>query len=123
MAVRLRRRLEASSAVRPTAGGGLATILLSAAVSLAALAPLGSSVRIRWAVGTHYGPEYAPAALVLVAFPIAVALAVVGARALATALERRDAFDGARPYYELAVLSVLLWLLVGQVVLVVANLL
>lgn len=115
-------RLADPSPLRPTSGGGLALVVVSAAVSLAASGPLEETMRIRWSVGTYYGPEYAPTAVVLAAFPLLVAVAVGACRGLATVLERSDEFDGNRGYYELAALAVLLWLLIGQIGLVVANL-
>ena len=119
----LSTRLAASS-LRPTAGGGLALVLVSAAVSLAGVGLLEETMRIRWSVGTYYGPEHAPTAVVLAAFPILVAVAIGAFRGVAVALERSDGdeFDGTRPYYEVAALTVLLSLVVTQVALVAANL-
>ncbi|WP_126662189.1 hypothetical protein [Haloterrigena salifodinae] len=118
----LRTRLGRSSPLRPTAGGGLALVAVSAAVSLAAAGLLGETLRIRWSVGTYYGPEYAPTAIVLAAFPILVAVAVGAFRGGATLLEQTETDSRERGYYELATLSVLLSLLVAQLALVLANL-
>ncbi|ELZ19811.1 hypothetical protein C477_07528 [Haloterrigena salina JCM 13891] len=118
----LRTRLGRSSPLRPTAGGGLALVAVSAAVSLAAAGLLGETLRIRWSVGTYYGPEYAPTVIVLAAFPILVAVAAAAFRGGATLLERSEGFDGNWGYYELAALVVLLSLLLTQIVLIVANL-
>ncbi|ADB62141.1 hypothetical protein Htur_3277 [Haloterrigena turkmenica DSM 5511] len=115
-------RLTGSSPLRPTAGGGLALVAVSAAVSLAAAGLLGETLRIRWSVGTYYGPEYAPTTIALAAFPILVAVAVGAFRGLANVLVRTEAGDRERGHYELAVLTVLLSLLVIQVTLVLANL-
>ena len=115
-------RLTGSSPLRPTAGGGLALVAVSAAVSLAAAGLLGGTMRIRWSVGTHYGPEHAPATLVLAAFPILVAVAVGAFRGVAAVLERTETSERERDYYELAALLVLLSLLVTQFALVLANL-
>lgn len=79
-------------------------------------------MRIRWTIGTHYGPEYAPSLLVLAAIPVLIAVLVGAFRAVATVLERADERDAVRGCYELCVLAVLLSLLAGQVALVVANL-
>ncbi|WP_339102297.1 hypothetical protein [Haloterrigena salinisoli] len=115
-------RVAGSSPLRPTAGGGLALVVASAAVSLAASGLLEGTMRIRWSVGTYYGPEHAPTTLVLAAFPILVAVAVGAFRGLVAGLERLEEFDGNRGYYELAALVVLLSLLLTQIALVVANL-
>lgn len=107
---------------RPTSGGGLLFALASVAVSVAAAPVLGETVRIRWSVGTYYGPEYAPTALALTLFPAVIALTYVGLRALATALEGTEEFDRHRGYYELCVLAVLAVLLFVQITFVAANL-
>ena len=119
----LSRRL-AAGPLRPTAGGGLALVFVSAAVSLAAWVLLEETMRIRWSVGTYYGPESAPTAVVLAAFPVLVAVAVGTLRGIAVVLERSDGdeFDAVRPYYAVATLTVLLSLVVTQVALVAANL-
>ncbi|WP_254525337.1 hypothetical protein [Natrinema caseinilyticum] len=111
--------------LRPTAGGGLLVVLASIAVSLASATVLGDSVRIRWSVGTYYGPEYAPTPLALAAFPAFVALTYLGSRALAAGLERADAFvtDHVRGLYELCVVATLTTIVVAQAAFVVANLL
>lgn len=116
-------RLGGSSPLRPTSLGGVVCLLASVAVSIASYGALEESMRIRWTIGTHYGPEYASTAVVLAAFPLGVAAAVAVSRAAAAVLERTAEFDAARAWYELAVLAVLLWLLLAQVALVVANLL
>ena len=113
--------------LRPTAGGGLLVVLTSVAISLAAAPALGDSVRIRWSIGTYYGPEYAPTPLALAAFPALVAVTYVGFRALRAGLERAGAFEAAatsvRGGYELCALATLLTVVFVQVVFVVANLL
>ncbi|WP_435553150.1 hypothetical protein [Natrinema sp. CGMCC1.2065] len=113
----------AGGRLRPTAAGGLLVVLTSVAVSLAAAPALGDSVRIRWSVGTYYGPEYAPTVLALTAASGLVAAAYLGLRALGTALEGTEAFDRRRGYYELCVLTVLLTLVLGQIAFVTANVL
>lgn len=115
-------RLERPHPLRPTSGGGLTIVLASLVVSIASANALGSTVRIRWSVGTHYGPEHAPTIAVLATIPIVVGLALVVFRAGATVLERADGSDALRGYYELTTGTVLLWLFLVQVVLVVANL-
>ena len=117
----------AGGRLRPTAVGGLLVVLASVAVSLAAAPVLGDSVRIRWSVGTYYGPEYAPTPLVLAAFPALVAVTYVGFRALAWGLERTGAFETdeafVRGSYELCTLATLTMLVLVLVVFVAANLL
>lgn len=112
----------AGGRLRPTSGGGLLVVVASVAVSLAAATALGSSVRIRWSVGTYYGPEHAPTHLALTAFPAVVAVTYLGVRALATGLEGTAAFDRFRGYYELCALAGLATLVLAQVAFVVANL-
>ena len=112
----------AAGPLGPTAGGGLALVLVSAAVSLAGVSLLEETMRIRWSVGTHYGPEYAPTVVALAAFPVLVAVAVGAFRGVAAVLEGNDEFDATRPYYEVAALTVLLSLVFTQVALVAANL-
>ncbi len=113
----------AGGRLRPTAMGGLLVVLASAAVSLAAAPALGDSVRIRWSIGTHYGPEYAPTAVALAAATALVAVAYLGLRTLGTVLERRGAFDRHRGYYELCALAVLVTLVLCQLAVVAANVL
>ena len=113
--------------LRPTAVGGVLVVLASVAISLAAAPALGDSVRIRWSIGTYYGPEYAPTSLALAVFPILVAVIDVGLRTLAWGLERSGAFDTSdgvvRLIYEGCALATLLTVVAVQVLFVVANLL
>lgn len=112
----------AGGRLRPTSVGGAITVLASGAVSLASARVLGDSVRIRWSIGTHYGPEYAPTPIALAVFPILIALLFVGLRALGTALEGTAGFDQHRGYYELCVLAVLTAVAIVQIAFVAANL-
>lgn len=113
--------------LRPTAAGGLLVVLASAALSLAAAPALGENVRIRWSIGTYYGPEYAPTPLALAAFPALVAVLYVGFRVLAWSLERAGAFEAdetvGRTIYELCALATLTMLVLIQLAFVAANLL
>ena len=115
----------AGGRLRPTAIGGL--LLASVAISFAATPALGDSVRIRWSVGTYYGPEYAPTPLALAAFPVLVAMLYVGFRGLAWGLERAGAFEAdetvGRSIYERCVLATLTMLVLVQLAFVAANLL
>ncbi|WP_222916358.1 hypothetical protein [Natrinema sp. SYSU A 869] len=108
--------------LRPTAAGGVLLVLASVAVSLASVRVLGDSVRIRWSIGTYYGPEYAPTAIVLALFPAIAAATYLGLRALATVLEGTSEFDRHRGYYELCVLAVLAVLVIVQIAVIAANL-
>lgn len=119
---RLWTHLSRRGPIRPTAGGGLVLVLASAVLSVATAGPLGTEMRIRWTVGTYYGPETAPTAVVLAAFPVLVAIAFLGLRGLAGVLERTGEFDAARGYYELTTLAVLSGVLVTQVAIIAANL-
>ncbi|WP_226480794.1 hypothetical protein [Natrinema amylolyticum] len=112
----------AGGRLRPTAAGGVLLVLASVAVSLASARVLGDSVRIRWTVGTYYGPEYAPTAVALALFPALVAATYLGLRALGTVLEGTPEFDRHRGYYELCVLAVLAVLVIVQIAFVAANL-
>jgi hypothetical protein len=108
--------------LRPTAWSGVVLILLSGLVSVSASGILPAQVRIRWSVGTFYGPEFAPTALVLWAFPLALAATYLGLRALAGYLDGVDELTGFRPMYEVTTLAVLFLLVLAQVGLVLANL-
>lgn len=114
--------LQPESRLRPTAWSGLAVVAASAVLSVLARTSLGDSVRIRWSVGTYYGPEFAPTALVFAAFPAVVAALYVGFRWLAARLERVDDLGNGRIAYELSALLTLLVVLLVQVALLVANL-
>ncbi|TMT87743.1 hypothetical protein E2L06_14550 [Haloterrigena sp. H1] len=117
----------AGGRLRPTSVGGLLVVLASVAVSLAAAPALGDSVRIRWSIGTYYGPEYAPTPLALAAFPAIIAVIHVGFGATRVGLEHTGAFEATddlvRSVYELCALVTLLMLVIVQVVFVAANLL
>lgn len=109
--------------LRPTAWTGALLVLASAAISLVGGGVLPEQIRIRWTVGTYYGPEFAPALLVMAAFPLFVAGLFVGLRALARVFERAEELEVGRPLYEGIVLLVLLTVVLGQVGIVVGNLL
>lgn len=104
--------------------GSVAATLVSALVSVLAYGPLPDSVRIHWTLGAgeYYGPEFAPTALVLGLFPVAVALAALVGWSVGATLERVDGFDAVRPLYAAAVLSTLTVLVATQAVVVWANL-
>ncbi|USZ70893.1 hypothetical protein [Natronosalvus halobius] len=110
---------------RPLSLGGLVIVLASVALSAVSYGHLADTVRIRWTIGTYYGPEYAPTLGVLVAFPVALIGLYVGARWLRTWLVRRgavDEFDEFRLVYDACVLATLGVIVACQFVLVVLNL-
>lgn len=98
-------------------------ILTSVVLSIAAYRMLGEFVRIRWSIGVHYGPEYAPALVVLGAFPVAVASLYVGCTWLGRHLKRSDEFEDIQRYYEIAVFGLVTFLVGMQALLIGANLL
>lgn len=108
--------------IDPLTAGGTAIVLLSVATSVLAYAVGPERLRVRWAYGTYYGPEYAPAVLVLVAFPLVIAALYAGGRRLRTALERSSEFDAVRTIYDACVLLTVGTLLGVQCALVLANL-
>ncbi|UWG51307.1 putative membrane protein [Halalkaliarchaeum sp. AArc-CO] len=108
--------------LRPTGVGGLLVVLGSTVLSTAAYGVLGEYVRIRWSVGVHYGPEYAPTAIVLGGFPVVVAALYVGSTGLARHLEGTDEFEDVRRSYEFAVFTLLGFLVAVQTILIGANL-
>lgn len=108
---------------RPTVWTGLLLILCSVAVSVLSYVVLPDPVRIRWSVGTYYGPEFAPAIVFATAFPVFIAGLFVGFRALARSLERRYALADIRPIYAATAVGVLLAVLFSQVAILMLNLL
>ncbi|RKD95051.1 hypothetical protein [Halopiger aswanensis] len=103
--------------------GGVAATGLSIAGSLVAYGILPGTVRIHWTLGggPYYGPEHAPTALVLLAFPAFVGILAIGARQIAARLERTDEFAGRSTAYTLLVLTALVSVLVAQAVIIGAN--
>ncbi len=104
--------------------GSVAATLASALLSVLAHGLLPGSVRIHWTLGAgeYYGPEFAPTALVLGLFPVAVALTALLGWGLAATLSDVEAFERVRPLYAAAVLSTLTVLVATQAVVVWANL-
>ncbi|MFC7232098.1 hypothetical protein ACFQMM_13150 [Saliphagus sp. GCM10025308] len=110
---------------RPFSLGGLVIVLASVALSAVSYGRLADTVRIRWTIGTYYGPEHAPTLVVLVAFPLALAGLYAGAWWLRTWLVRRgaiDELDEFRLVYDACVLAILGAIGACQFVLVVLNL-
>jgi len=104
---------------------GLLLVAVSGLLSLLARPALGDRLRIRWAVGTHYGPETAPAALALAAFPVVAATSFVAFRFLAGRLETsmNEPADGVRLAFTVVAVATVGTILLMQVALVAANLL
>lgn len=104
--------------------GSLAAVLSSTVSSILAYASLPGQIRIHWTLGMgpYYGPEFAPKALVLTAFPALVAGVALGAYWLDTRLRHDEEFATARPYYALAMLGTLGVLLAAHVALIAVNL-
>lgn len=98
-------------------------VVVSSIVSALAASVVPSQMRIHWSLGgTYYGPEFAPAWLLLGMFPLVVAALAVGSHHLKRYLEASGEYDVMRGYYELAVLGVLATLLLVQGVLILLNL-
>lgn len=114
---------DTTTAIRPTAIGGLLVVLASVVVSIVARGVLTETVRIRWTVGTHYhyGPEHAPTVAVLAAFPIALLVLYAGFRWLGRSLERVDEVDDLGIVLELTALAVLATVLAVQLLIVALN--
>ncbi|MFC3959550.1 hypothetical protein [Halovivax cerinus] len=109
------------SRLNPATVTGPLLVLTSIVTSLIAARVLGPSVRIRWSVGTHYGPEYASTGPVMLAFTVTVAGAVVTCLWIA----KRVAGDGrpdARLVIELVGAAVGALLVATQVLVVGLNL-
>jgi hypothetical protein len=107
--------------IRPSAGGGLALVVLSALLSALAYGQLGETLRIRWAVGTYYGPEYAPTLVVLGVCTILVAALYVATAVVGRYLDGHG-FDPEQLVYEAGVLVLLGTVLFVQVLLIGFNL-
>lgn len=96
----------------------LAAVALSAAASAAGHATLPARMRIHWSFGyPHVGPEFAPTAAVLVAFPATLAAVALAGSWLDARLPA-----AVRPAVALTVLGGLSMGLLLQAALVVANL-
>lgn len=91
-------------------------------VSLASYSALGEVTRIRWSIGTYYGPEYVPTFVVVAAFPIVVAVLYFGFRWFGAYLGEISEFESARLFYEFIVLATLGVVVFLQILLVALNL-
>lgn len=109
---------------RMLAAGGFGLSLLSAVGSIIAHGVLPDRVRIHWTLGMgpYYGPEFAPAWLVLLLFPVLIAGTAVLASVIDARMRNTDAFTEIRPFYIVAVLGTLTVLLGCQSGLILANL-
>lgn len=104
--------------------GGLVTVTLSLVASIIGYATLPARLRIHWTLmdGPYYGPEFAPTVVVVALFPLAIASIGVGAYWIGTRVHHADEFAGARPYYILGILGMLVTILLTQLVIFIANL-
>jgi hypothetical protein len=104
--------------------GSLVAVLTSIAASALAYGAAPATLTIHWTAGagTYYGPETAPAALVLVAFPALVAGVALGGAWLASQLRAVGEFDEIRRLHAASVLGTLAVLVGAQVVVIIANL-
>lgn len=118
------KQFDGPSVPTPSTGlGGAALTVVSLVVSVLSYSALSGSMRIHWSLGgPHYGPEFAPAWLVLAAFPVLVGVLALGARTLRWFLVTRGEYEAFRGYYELAVVAVLGVLVLAQCLLIAANL-
>lgn len=99
---------------------GVLAVLASAAISLLAAGSVPGRLRIHWG-SPHYGPEFAPAAAVLVGFPAAVAAGYLLARVAGWVLPVET--TTARRAYAVAVLTTLGCLVATQALVLGLNLL
>ncbi len=106
------------------AAGGFGLSLLSAVASIIAHGMLPDRIRIHWTLGMgpYYGPEFAPAWLVLILFPVLVAGTAVLASVIDALFRNTGAFTEIRPVYLVSVLGTLAVLFSCQVGLILANL-
>lgn len=104
--------------------GCLTLTVASLATSYLASGALPDQFRIHWTLGMgpYYGPEFAPAVLILTLFPAIVGTVAAGAWVLDALFARAEALAPVRLVAVLATLFTLAVLLVSQVALVVANL-
>lgn len=102
----------------------LTLTLVSAAGSIVASGLVSEQMRIHWSLGMgpYYGPEFAPAAVVLGLFPALIGGLSVGAYWVDTRLQQVEGFAALRPYYILAVMGTLTVLVVAQGLVIAANL-
>lgn len=105
-----------------TSIGGLLVVALSVAVSLGSYGALGAVTRIRWSIGTHYGPEFAPTLAVVTVFPVVVTVLYIGFRWFGTFLEETSEFENARLLYEFVAFATLGTVVFVQGLLVALNL-
>ena len=78
-------------------------------------------MRIRWTIGTYYGPTHAPTALVLFAFPLALVALLLSFRWLASSVADRDDGTEATTIVRLCALATLSGTVLTQIVLIGLN--
>lgn len=106
--------------VRPTALGGIGIVLASVFVSLAATSLVAETMRIRWAVGTYYGPAVVDAGWVLLGFPVLSALLYGGLRVARSRLDPTAARTDT-VVFEFVTLGLLLTVVLIQIILIGLN--
>lgn len=118
------KQFDGSSGSIPSTGvGGAALTVVSILVSALSYSALSGEIRIHWSLGgPHYGPEFAPAWLVLLAFPVLVGVLALGARQLRQFLIRSGEYEAVGRLYEVGVVAVLGVVVLAQCLLVVGNL-
>lgn len=97
-------------------------MVISIIISIVSYNALGEMTRIRWTIGTYYGPEYAPTVAVVAVFPVFVVALYVGFRWLRRYLEKAKEFESVSPYYEFVTLATLGLVVSVQILLVALNL-
>lgn len=104
--------------------GGFIAVCASIALSVLSYSALPESIRIHWQLGygPYYGPEFAPTAVVLAAFPVVLTGILVGSSLLARTFRGDDSFEAVQPYYEWGILAVLAFVLLTQLVIIRLNL-
>lgn len=122
MATRLQHGEQGSDTLRFLALGKWGLWLASIVVSVLAYRPLPDSIRIRWTVGTYYGPEVAPTALVLVGIPLVMLGVALAGRWLGGMLDRPETDHRIRVAGEAVVFGTLACLFLAQLAIVALNL-
>jgi hypothetical protein len=81
-------------------------------------------LRIHWTLGMgpYYGPEFAPAVVILTLFPALIAGLAVSAHWLDARLQQDEQFAAVRLYYIFAMVGTLGVLFLTHMVVIVANL-
>jgi uncharacterized membrane protein len=104
--------------------GSVVAVLVSSLTSFVGYQLLPAEMQIHWTLGAgqYYGPEFAPTAVVLTAFPVLVGVVALGANWLAGKLPQEPEAARDRLAYIVSVVGTIAVLLGVQVGLVVGNL-